>query len=170
MRNFGHYFPLTQRFPLSILRLRTEIEVTDTTPENDPAPATSASTASSTPDDPDPSSRSSPQPQPHLQFLGWAPQGNAFVFVYRNNVYYKPSVRSPKVYPISTDGVANVVFNGVPDWVYEGKFFSNDSFFDLIFIIPKSGVMGGLRNKMTVWYESANRLNQAKLNLVISHS
>ncbi len=29
-------------------------------------------------------------------------------------------MRSPKLYPISTDGIYKVVFNGVPDWVYEG--------------------------------------------------
>ncbi len=30
-------------------------------------------------------------------------------------------MRSPRLYPVTTDGIRNIVFNGVPDWVYEGK-------------------------------------------------
>jgi hypothetical protein len=28
---------------------------------------------------------------------------------------------SPQVFPITTDGRPGKVFNGIPDWVYEGK-------------------------------------------------
>ena len=53
--------------------------------------------------------------------LTWAPKGNAYAYVYRGNIYYKPSVKSKQVFPITNDGLEGTVFNGVPDWVYEGK-------------------------------------------------
>lgn len=28
---------------------------------------------------------------------------------------------SSKVYPITSDGQKRILFNGVPDWVYEGR-------------------------------------------------
>ena len=36
----------------------------------------------------------------------------------------RPSVESPKVFPVTTDGESGVVSNGVPDWVYEGEFLA----------------------------------------------
>ncbi len=58
---------------------------------------------------------------PYLELFHWAPTGNAYAFVYKNNVYYKPSVKSDKVFPVTVDGEPRVIFNGVPDWVYEGN-------------------------------------------------
>ena len=28
-------------------------------------------------------------PQPHLEYLGWGPTGNAFVYVHQSNLYYR---------------------------------------------------------------------------------
>ena len=28
-------------------------------------------------------------PQPHLEYLGWGPSGNAFVYVHKSNLYYR---------------------------------------------------------------------------------
>lgn len=64
------------------------------------------------------------QQQAFLQLFHWAPKGNAFAYVYQNNIYYKPSVKSQRVFPLTTDGVPHVIFNGAPDWVYEGRVFS----------------------------------------------
>ena len=47
--------------------------------------------------------------------------GNSFAYVYRCNIYFRPSVKSDKVFPITTDGRPGLVFNGIPDWVYEGE-------------------------------------------------
>jgi hypothetical protein len=58
---------------------------------------------------------------PHLEYLAWAPTGNGYAYVYQSNIYYKESVESKNVFPITSDGVPHVVFNGVPDWVYEGN-------------------------------------------------
>ena len=64
------------------------------------------------------------QIHPRLEFLTWAPTGNAYAYVFKGNIYYKPRVRSKKVYPITSDGVEGKIFNGIPDWVYEGTLIS----------------------------------------------
>jgi hypothetical protein len=58
---------------------------------------------------------------PLLQHVVWAPRGNALAFVYRNDIYYKTSALTSHVYRITNTGRPGVVFNGVPDWLYEGK-------------------------------------------------
>lgn len=58
-----------------------------------------------------------------LQLATWAPTGNALVFVHLNNIYYRPHAEKQKDYQITFDGVFRSVFNGIPDWVYEGESF-----------------------------------------------
>lgn len=44
------------------------------------------------------------------------------VFVYGNDIYYLDSPSSSEVPKRLTDsGVEHKIFNGVPDWVYQGK-------------------------------------------------
>ena len=66
-------------------------------------------------------SSSSSLPPPHLEYFAWSPKGNGFVYVFRGNIYFKPSVESKKVFPITTGAIPKVITNGIPDWVYEGK-------------------------------------------------
>ena len=60
-----------------------------------------------------------------MQYLTWSPQGDAYAYVYRCNIFYKPGIKSSKVYPITTDGTQKTedgpIYNGIPDWVYEGN-------------------------------------------------
>jgi hypothetical protein len=58
---------------------------------------------------------------PLLQHVVWAPKGNALALVYRNDIYYKTSALTSRVYRVTNTGQPGVVFNGVPDWLYEGK-------------------------------------------------
>ena len=53
-----------------------------------------------------------------LQYASWSPVGHSLTFVHDNDVYY---VATPTATPLrlTTDGEPEVVFNGVPDWVYE---------------------------------------------------
>lgn len=44
------------------------------------------------------------------------------VYVKDNDVYYLSDVTAEPLRLTST-GVEGVIFNGVPDWVYEGNFF-----------------------------------------------
>lgn len=56
-----------------------------------------------------------------LQLVVWGPVGNVLFIVYASNIYYKTSITTDEVIQLTTDGVFNVVNNGVPDWVYEGE-------------------------------------------------
>ncbi|XP_052741619.1 inactive dipeptidyl peptidase 10 isoform X2 [Bicyclus anynana] len=56
---------------------------------------------------------------PLLQYAEWAPTGSGLVFVYDNDIYYKPKVLKALVCRITSNGVPGVIFNGVPDFLYE---------------------------------------------------
>lgn len=63
----------------------------------------------------------------------WAPTGSAIAFVLHDthDIYYKPTAESP-AYRITNTGIPGVIYNGVPDWVNEGKFFFNRHYPPLI--------------------------------------
>lgn len=66
---------------------------------------------------------------PKLQHVAWAPKNatsvngddtqQAIAFVYKNDVYYKPRVQNDLVYRLTTTGIAGIIYNGIPDWLYE---------------------------------------------------
>ncbi|XP_041972350.1 inactive dipeptidyl peptidase 10 isoform X2 [Aricia agestis] len=56
---------------------------------------------------------------PLLQYAEWAPVGSGLVFVHDNDIYYKPKVLKTLVCRITSNGVPGVIFNGVPDFLYE---------------------------------------------------
>ncbi|KAG8195528.1 hypothetical protein JTE90_019516 [Oedothorax gibbosus] len=58
------------------------------------------------------------KPDQLLQYAAWGPTGNQLVYVLDNNVYYMPSVSS-KPRQLTKTGVEGLIFNGIPDWVYE---------------------------------------------------
>ena len=65
---------------------------------------------------------------PALTYAAWVPtndlvhgRGNALVMVYKNDIYYKASAAAELVDRVTTTGQPGVVFNGVPDWLYEGE-------------------------------------------------
>ncbi|GFR06674.1 inactive dipeptidyl peptidase 10 [Trichonephila clavata] len=59
-----------------------------------------------------------------LQFAQWGRGGSQLVFVKDSNMFYMPQFSSlTKPRPLTTNGENDVILNGVPDWVYEGKFF-----------------------------------------------
>lgn len=41
-------------------------------------------------------------------------------FVWKNNVYVKETPNSA-FKQVTSDGARNLILNGIPDWVYEGK-------------------------------------------------
>lgn len=57
-----------------------------------------------------------------LQLAVWAPVGNSIAFVARNNIFYRPSATSLQVKQITKNGIIGNIYNGVPDWVYEGTY------------------------------------------------
>ena len=42
------------------------------------------------------------------------------VFVYGNNIYYVDSPSSRSAVRLTDSGVEHKIFNGIPDWVYQG--------------------------------------------------
>lgn len=59
--------------------------------------------------------------QIYIQKAQWSPTGSGLVFVYKNDLYYKiHGNRHSRVLRI-TDTGSSTVFNGVPDWLYQGK-------------------------------------------------
>lgn len=56
-----------------------------------------------------------------LQYATWGPVGSSVVFVVRNNIYYKPNAHQKNVIEVTKDGSLGHIYNGIPDWVYEGK-------------------------------------------------
>lgn len=52
-----------------------------------------------------------------LNYCVWSPNGVDVAFVWDNNVFVHRSGVETK---LTEDGVNDVIYNGVPDWVYEG--------------------------------------------------
>lgn len=52
-----------------------------------------------------------------------APKTNSIAYVDKNNIYYreKPEDETNDI-RITSDGIQGKIYNGVPDWVYEGNF------------------------------------------------
>ena len=51
----------------------------------------------------------------------FSPDGRMVAFVYQNNIYIK-KLDYGSVVPVTKDGKANEIINGVPDWVYQEEF------------------------------------------------
>lgn len=58
-----------------------------------------------------------------LQLVKWAPTGNSYIYVYMNDIYLRPSAREQTLqeYRLTSTGRPGTIYNGVPDWVYEGN-------------------------------------------------
>ncbi|KAF5289051.1 hypothetical protein FQA39_LY03930 [Lamprigera yunnana] len=62
-----------------------------------------------------------------LQLVKWDPQGSGLAYVLQNNIYYLPNVTKVTSRQITRDGVVGVIYNGVPDWIYEEEVFGSGS-------------------------------------------
>ncbi len=61
------------------------------------------------------------------QLATFSPDGNFVAFVLKNNLYVK-NINTCEVKAITTDGSANNIINGAPDWVYEEEFGFSKAF------------------------------------------
>lgn len=52
----------------------------------------------------------------------WAPKGQALIIIHEYDIYYKPDPRAKTTYRVTQDAVPGLIYNGVPDWLYEGRF------------------------------------------------
>lgn len=48
--------------------------------------------------------------------------------VYNYDIYYKTGPKSAQSYRITKNAVPGIIYNGVPDWLYEGEWKLNCSF------------------------------------------
>lgn len=72
-----------------------------------------------------------PVNNPTLKLVTWAPVGHSLAFVDKNDLYVVAGDQldqgsSPEIIRVTDDG-SSVVFNGVPDWVYEEEVLEEDS-------------------------------------------
>ncbi|XP_037068071.1 venom dipeptidyl peptidase 4-like [Pollicipes pollicipes] len=65
-------------------------------------------------------------PQQRLQYATWVPGRDSIVFVFDNNIYIRPLITSPDVVQITSNGANNIIYNGIPDWVYEEEVIGDD--------------------------------------------
>ena len=95
---------------------------------------------------------------PYLQYATWSHDGTAIAFVYENDIYYKPKVEKDLVCRITNTGQPNIIFNGIPDWLYENEilktsyalWFSPDGYY-LLYITFNDTNVGEYKYS---WYNS----------------
>uniref|UniRef100_A0A182JT27 Venom dipeptidyl peptidase 4 n=1 Tax=Anopheles christyi TaxID=43041 RepID=A0A182JT27_9DIPT len=56
-----------------------------------------------------------------------SPTGQSLAYVKDNNVYYRAALLDPVERSLTTNGVPGVIYNGIPDWVYEEEVFGTDA-------------------------------------------
>ncbi|XP_049787513.1 venom dipeptidyl peptidase 4-like isoform X1 [Schistocerca cancellata] len=61
-----------------------------------------------------------------LQLVVWAPTGNALVYVYHNNIYYRPTAELAREFKLTTTGSFGSIYHGTPDWVYEEEVLASN--------------------------------------------
>lgn len=91
---------------------------------------------------------------PYLHFARFTSAGNALIWVHNYDIYYRQEVRASHAYRITHDAVPGVVYNGIPDWLYEGEFIMHHN---------KSAIKGDL-NVLKIHEWQLIRVASKKLN------
>uniref|UniRef100_A0A1W7RAN4 Venom dipeptidyl peptidase 4 n=1 Tax=Hadrurus spadix TaxID=141984 RepID=A0A1W7RAN4_9SCOR len=59
-----------------------------------------------------------------VQYVSWGPSGSQMVYVQNNNLYYIHSAdHHERQQQLINTGVEGVIYNGIPDWLYENEIF-----------------------------------------------
>lgn len=58
---------------------------------------------------------------PYLHHAQFTPAGSAIIMVYNYDIYYRRGPRYSQSYRVTNDAIAGVIYNGIPDWLYEGE-------------------------------------------------
>ena len=56
-----------------------------------------------------------------VQACKWSPRGSSLVYVYQNDLYLVSDVTNGQSRRLTNDGAFNLIYNGIPDWTYQGK-------------------------------------------------
>ncbi|CRK90577.1 CLUMA_CG004279, isoform A [Clunio marinus] len=62
-----------------------------------------------------------------IQTAFFSPTGNGIAYIQDNNVYYLTTDALEVTQTITNDGVPGIIYNGVPDWVYEEEVLGGDA-------------------------------------------
>lgn len=57
---------------------------------------------------------------PYFHHAQFAPAGNAIIMVYNYDIYYRRAPRNSQTYRVTHDAIPGIIYNGIPDWLYEG--------------------------------------------------
>ncbi|XP_053958788.1 venom dipeptidyl peptidase 4 [Anastrepha ludens] len=60
-----------------------------------------------------------------LQYCSWSPAKNRLGYIYENNVHVH--YEDDQELQLTNDGVTGIIYNGIPDWVYEEEVLSSGS-------------------------------------------
>ncbi|KAF6113512.1 dipeptidyl peptidase like 10 [Phyllostomus discolor] len=53
-----------------------------------------------------------------LQYAAWGVQGQQLIYIFENNIYYQPDIKSSSL-RLTSSGKEGIIFNGIADWLYE---------------------------------------------------
>ncbi|XP_073490684.1 inactive dipeptidyl peptidase 10 [Aquarana catesbeiana] len=53
-----------------------------------------------------------------LQYAAWGVQGQQLIYIFENNIYYQPDVKSSSL-RLTSSGKEGIIYNGLSDWLYE---------------------------------------------------
>lgn len=62
-----------------------------------------------------------------IQTAFFSPTSNGLAYIADNNIYYLDLDASNNPVTITTDGVSGIIYNGIPDWVYEEEVLGTDA-------------------------------------------
>ncbi|XP_035227966.1 prolyl endopeptidase FAP-like, partial [Stegodyphus dumicola] len=66
-------------------------------------------------------------PDAVFQYVTWGSKSSQLAYVYRNNIYHLKSYgEGAKPIALTQSGEEGVIFNGLPDWVYEAEVFRSN--------------------------------------------
>lgn len=68
-----------------------------------------------------PSSATEAEEHSTLQLAKFSPSGQGLILVHDCDIYYKMNPKDTRSHRITRTGQPGVVYNGIPDWIYEGK-------------------------------------------------
>jgi hypothetical protein len=66
----------------------------------------------------------SPDQPIRVQAALWHPKKNALVYVRQNDIFYIADITVDQSERLTIDGTFNEIFNGIPDWTYQGIMFA----------------------------------------------
>lgn len=58
---------------------------------------------------------------PHLHHAQFTTKGHSLIIVYKYDIYYRLGPRTYQSFRVTEDAVPGTIYNGIPDWLYEGN-------------------------------------------------